>query len=124
MIEIKEEFKHRLDTALAFANMKPIDLASKTGISEATISQYRSGYSKPKDKRLVQIANALNVNPSWLMGLDVPMQISETPAAPSDSDRARRLYENYLKVPPEVQATIDLLLGYPQSKSEHQAEEN
>lgn len=74
MVEIKEEFKKRLEKALELADMKPVDLARVTGISEATISQYRSGYSKPKDKRLVDIANALRVNPAWLMGVDVPMR--------------------------------------------------
>ena len=37
------------------------------------MSQYLSGYSKPKDKRLGVLADALGVDPSWLMGFDVPM---------------------------------------------------
>ncbi len=73
MIEIKEAFNKRLETALNLRGIKPVDLAKKTGISEATISQYRSGYAKPKEPRLVIIANALGVDPAWLMGLDVPM---------------------------------------------------
>lgn len=81
MIEIKEQFRYRLEKALALRQMKPSDLSRLTQISEATISQYRSGYSKPKDKRLVQIANVLAVDPAWLMGLDVPME----PAAPAGS---------------------------------------
>ena len=72
MVEIKESFKDRLEQALQYREMIPADLVKKTGISESTISQYRSGYSKPKDKRLVMIANVLRVDPSWLMGLDVP----------------------------------------------------
>lgn len=79
MVEIKEEFKQRLDTALAVNNMKPVDLARATGISESTISQYRSGYSKPKDKRLVKIANVLHVDPAWLMGVDVSMRSGKPP---------------------------------------------
>lgn len=79
MVKIKEEFKNRLDKALEYNNMKPVDLARLTNLSESTISQYRSGYSKPKDKRLVEIANALHVDPTWLMGVDVPMQSSSTP---------------------------------------------
>ena len=78
MVEIKEEFRIRLEKALAYKNMKPAELAKATDISEATISQYRSGYSKPKDQRLVSIANALGVDPAWLMGLDVPMVHSAT----------------------------------------------
>lgn len=81
MVEIKEEFRNRLKIAMDRANMKAIDLAKRTGISEATISQYRSGYSKPKENRLVLIANILGVAPAWLMGLDVPMELSIPPAA-------------------------------------------
>lgn len=72
MTKIVEDFRIRLEKALTANNMKPIELAERTGISQSTISQYRSGYSKPKDKRLVKIAEVLHVNPAWLMGLDVP----------------------------------------------------
>lgn len=71
MAKIIEDFRFRLEKALADNNMKPSELAEKTGISQSTISQYRSGYSKPKDKRLVLIAEVLGVDPAWLMGLDV-----------------------------------------------------
>ena len=75
MIEIKEEFKKRLEYAMEKRKIRAVDLAKLTGISESTISQYRSGYAKPKEKKLAIIANALNVDPSWLMGMDVPMGI-------------------------------------------------
>lgn len=74
MIEIQEEFKIRLQKALNARNMRPIELANRTGLSEATISQYRSGYSKPKQKRLALISDVLGVSPAWLMGLAVPME--------------------------------------------------
>lgn len=80
-MDMKESFQRRLEKALAASGMKPIELSEKTGISQATISQYRSGYSKPKQPRLITIANALGVSPVWLMGLDVPMT-DETPAEP------------------------------------------
>lgn len=78
MTKIVEDFRIRLEKALTKNGMKPIELAEKTGISQSTISQYRSGYSKPKDKRLVKIAEVLHVTPAWLMGLDVP----EEPQSP------------------------------------------
>lgn len=74
MIELKESFKDRLEKALEKREMKPVDLSKATGISEPTISQYRSGYAKPKEKKHLLIANALHVDPSWLMGMDVPME--------------------------------------------------
>ena len=73
MIEIVAEFKDRLDEAMARKSMKPVELSKLTGLSEQTISQYRSGYSKPKKERLALIANILGVNPTWLMGLNVDM---------------------------------------------------
>ena len=78
MLEVKESFKYRLEKALTLRGMKPIDLVRKTKISESAISQYRKGLTEPKRDRLVQIANALSVNPSWLLGLDVPMEVSQT----------------------------------------------
>lgn len=77
MIEIQEEFKIRLQKALNARNMRPIELANRTGLSEATISQYRSGYSKPKQKRLALLADVLGVSPAWLMGLAVSMEPDE-----------------------------------------------
>ena len=77
MIKIEESFKDRFNRALLMSDMTAADLSRKTGISESTLSQYKSGYAKPKDERLVKIANALGVDPAWLMGLDVPMRPSD-----------------------------------------------
>lgn len=44
------------------------------GISEAVISQYRSGKYEPKQDRLDEFAKALDVSEGWLMGYDVPME--------------------------------------------------
>lgn len=66
-------FKDRFNEALNIKNISPAELSKKTGISESTISQYRSGYSKPKKERLEIIAKALSVNPVWLMGFNTSM---------------------------------------------------
>lgn len=67
-----ESFRERFERAIENSGLKPIDIAKKTGISQATLSQYRSGYSKPKSSRLILLARTLNVSPSWLMGIDMP----------------------------------------------------
>ena len=74
MINKIDEFKNRLNRALSLRNVKPVELAQRTKISESTISQYRSGYAKPKADKLSLIADALDVNPAWLMGYDTPMR--------------------------------------------------
>lgn len=93
MIELKETFSARLEKALELRQIKPVDLARSTGISESTISQYRSGYAKPKEKKLVLLANALQVDPSWLMGMDVPMRTPQHFGPESgDMSDGRNLY--------------------------------
>lgn len=71
------EFKDRLLEAISKRGITAAELSRRTGISEATISQYKSGYAKPKEKKLSLLANALNVSPTWLMGLDVPMELAD-----------------------------------------------
>lgn len=75
MFDKTHTFRQRLDMALAIREMRPKDLAMRTGLSEATISQYRSGYTEPKTDKLALISRVLNVNPTWLMGLDVPLEL-------------------------------------------------
>ena len=90
MIEIQEEFKTRLLMAMTYRDVRAVDLAKYLGVKEGTISHYKSGYSKPKRNRLVQIANYLNVDPSWLMGLDVPMIPSKKHPMEMGGDAERR----------------------------------
>lgn len=74
----KNLFRNRLEYALAIRGIKPVDLAKKAGLSEQLISQYRSGRSAPKREKLISISKALDVNPVWLMGYNVPMDIEKT----------------------------------------------
>ncbi len=74
MTSNKNELKNRLREALNVRNLKPIELSEKTNIPKSAISQYLSGYAKPKQDRVFLISQALNVNEAWLMGYDVPME--------------------------------------------------
>lgn len=67
-------FARRFESALQQSGLTAAELSRKTGISESTISQYRSGYSQPKKERGELLANALGVDPAWLMGYDTPIQ--------------------------------------------------
>lgn len=68
------ELKDRLTKALSLRDMKPIELSEKTGIPKSAISQYMSGYTKPKNDRIYLISKALNINEAWLLGFDVEME--------------------------------------------------
>ena len=67
----KLDFPSRLRNALELKNMKPIDLANKTGINKAIISQYLNGKYNAKQDNIFKIAKVLEVNPAWLMGYDL-----------------------------------------------------
>lgn len=51
-----------------------MDLAEKSGLPKAQISQYRSEKYEPMQDALYKLAKALSVNVEWLMGHDVPME--------------------------------------------------
>lgn len=63
----------RLKEIMKIHNLKQSDLVEKTGIGKSSISTYLSGEYQPKQDKIIKLSNALDVNPSWLMGYDVPM---------------------------------------------------
>lgn len=68
----------RLKKILSIRDIKQVEITEKTGISKGALSSYLSGRYIPKQDNIYKLAKVLDVNPAWLMGLDVPM---EMPAA-------------------------------------------
>lgn len=75
------ETKDRLREALEKRNMRPIDLANKTGMTRGAISQYLSGKITPKQDKLYLMAQALGVDPVWLMGKNISIEDNVPPPA-------------------------------------------
>lgn len=73
MSNLIDTFANRLKYALMVKDIKPIELSKKTGISKTNISCYMSGKYEAKQDGVKFLADALDVNPVWLMGYDVPM---------------------------------------------------
>lgn len=69
--------RERLIQTMSLRGLRQADIIERTGMSSSTISQYISGRNEPKRKAIAILAEALDVNPSWLMGLDVPMERSD-----------------------------------------------
>lgn len=65
------KFAERLQLALDTNNMRPVDLANKTGWTKGTISQYLSGRNVPRNDRLLQLSEIFHVSPGWLMGYEI-----------------------------------------------------
>ena len=72
----------RLKYAMALRNMKQVDLVRMTGIGKSSICTYISGEYEPKQTNTYKLASALNVNPAWLMGQDVPIEADTSAALP------------------------------------------
>jgi transcriptional regulator with XRE-family HTH domain len=68
------EIKDRLKKAMHYREISPIELSEETKIPKSSISQYMSGYAKPKQDRIYLICKVLDINEAWLLGYDVPME--------------------------------------------------
>lgn len=112
-----EKCATRITKALAIRGMRQYELCEKTKIPKSAISQYISGAFEPKQDRVFLIAQALNVDPVWLMGYDVPMEKTEEPAAKTNSPSEPQLTEGeklmlelFRRIPEDRQpAALELL---------------
>lgn len=106
--EPKEKCSVRLAKALAIRGMKQYELCEKTKIPKSAISQYLSGLFEPKQDRLHIIAQALDVDPVWLMGFDVPMEKGneKSPTEPELSEGEKVLLELFNRVPEDQQQLV------------------
>lgn len=64
----------RLQFALSNANITQQELAEKSGVSKASISQYVNGSHAPSNISSGKMGKVLSVEPMWLMGFDVEMR--------------------------------------------------
>ena len=67
------ETARRIAFILNLRNMKPQQLANKSGVGKSSISHYINGSNEPHNHNAGKMAKVLRVNPQWLMGFDVPM---------------------------------------------------
>ena len=75
----------RIKKALSIRNMKQSELCRLTKIATSAMSEYISGRYDPKQDKIYLMSEALNVDPVWLMGFDVPME-KEKEKTPSKDD--------------------------------------
>lgn len=87
----KTDTSHRLKELISIYNLTQSDICKKTGITKSLVSLYVSGKRIPKQDNLYVISKAYNVNPAWLMGLDVPMKTQESLEEKYSIENARLL---------------------------------
>ena len=72
-----DTFQHRFIEAMNIRGLRQVDVAERSGLDKAQISQYKNGKYEPMQDALSKLAQALNVNIVWLMGHDVPMEVNK-----------------------------------------------
>lgn len=91
------KFPERLTEALEKKNISPAELARRIGVNDGTISNYKKGRYAPKDKRVEDIAKALNISIAWLMGADVQMGVFSETKEPAEADPRIEMIYNLIK---------------------------
>jgi transcriptional regulator with XRE-family HTH domain len=89
--------------------MKQADLCRLANVPKSSLSLYLSGAYDPKQDRLQDMAQALNVSEAWLMGYDVPMERQEpkkSPEEPKLSEGEKMLLDLFRKVPEDKQQLV------------------
>lgn len=67
---IQDVFIQRLKKAMSACDVNARELAKRSGLSEGAISRYLSGKMEPRIPAIGKMAEALHVDPVWLLGYD------------------------------------------------------
>ena len=112
-VDVVEPCSARIRKALAVRNMTQSDLCTKAKISKSSLSEYMSGKYVPRQDKIFVLANALDVDPVWLMGCNVPMEKKEDPIqkkiSPTElqlSEGEKVLLDLFNRVPKDQQQLV------------------
>lgn len=117
---ILKKFARNLDNVMYEKRITAADLSKQTGISTASISQYRKGVYMPHGDNLQTIADALNVSVDYLLGTEIPenfatkqVNVSATYSIPDFSKYELNIIEKLPELTPDakqlISETIDAL---------------
>lgn len=70
-------FQQRFLQAKEQSGLRWIDIANRSGLDKASISQYKNGVHIPEPDALYRLANTLNVSMEWLTSAEVSPNDSE-----------------------------------------------
>lgn len=71
-----EIFQKRFIQAKELSGLRWIDIANRSGLDKASISQYKNGVHTPEPDALYRLATTLNVSMEWLTGAEVSVDDS------------------------------------------------
>ena len=99
-------FANRLKQALKLRNMTAAELARLTNTPESVISQYKKGLYEPKQKRLQQFSEILDVSIPWLMGADTPIDGTNNKFINLENEQENHIIKNYRNLNQDGQAKL------------------
>lgn len=80
----------RIIEILDYFGISQTELCKRTGIQKSALSNYLNGDREPRQNQISLIADPFGINPTWLMGYDVPMFY------PEDTPQAQEIRNSYL----------------------------
>ena len=104
-----ESCAKRIRKALTIRNMKQAELCRKTKIATSAMSEYLSGLYEPKQDKIYIMAEALDVDPVWLMGFDVPMEKEHKKISPDElalTEGERDMLSLFRLIPEDQQPVV------------------
>lgn len=116
-LRIAEPCAARIRKALSIRNMTQTELCARAKISKSSLSEYLSGKYIPRQDKVFILAKALDVDPVWLWGYDVPMEKPEEPVETKSSPSELQLTEGekmmleVFRLIPEEQQRVFLEMG-------------
>ena len=100
----------RIKRALSIRNMTQSELCRKTKIATSAMSEYVKGLYDPKQDKIYIMAQALNVDPVWLMGFDVPMEKEDKKISPNEDGSLTEgemvMLELFRQIPEDQQPVV------------------
>ena len=112
-----KEIGLRIMSAREAANLTKKDLASKVHVADSTIMRYEKGQiNKIKMPIIEAIANALDVNPLWLLGKSTVQSIDSFLNTISQNnlcltENEKDLIKKYRALSPAGKATVDAVIN-------------
>ena len=104
-----ESCAKRIRKALTIRNMRQAELCRRTKIATSAMSEYLSGLYEPKQDKIYLMSQALDVDPVWLMGFDVPMEkedIKRSPHEPTLTEGEEVMLELFRQIPVDQQPVV------------------
>ena len=90
------------------------DFADRCGIPKSSVSQYVHGRNAPGNIKAARIGEALNINPLWVMGFNVPKEI-KSKSGSDTSDQEKQLLESFRSLNSEGKPALLDYTDYLQS---------